>query len=197
MRREERSWAAAVLTAFILVGVICVIMAAVKSCRAKDESSSEAPKDNPSVVAMEDTSSGASRHLPLEGKAEDEYEWEAEFREQIAAQVDVAPARKYIGRCRITVYNATESSWGYQTATGRRSEHLATCAVDPSVIPYGSNVILICADGSEWRLKAIDRGAFSGKWVDVFFDGSELGGIGWLDECFGGEFAEVYIEEAS
>jgi len=112
---------------------------------------------------------------------------------EVVAEV---PPRKFIGTCRLTVYTPDESSYGYQTATGVRSQHLMTCAVDPSVIPYGSNVIIKCADGSEWRLKAVDCGGFSGRWIDIFFDGSELGGIYWLDEVFGGDHADVYVEAA-
>ena len=193
MRREEKSWGTIIICAFALVSVVVIAMAAVKSCRAKDESSSEAVPVmetlSPSVSVDADTS------LPDGGK--DEQPWEAEFREQIAAQVDVAPEREYIGKCRITVYNATESSWGYQTATGRRSEHLTTCAVDPKVIPYGSVVIVIDKDGEEHRFRAVDCGGFSGKWIDIFYDGSEKHGIQWLDECFGGEFAEVWVEVKS
>lgn len=99
-----------------------------------------------------------------------------------------------IGRCRLTVYTPHEGSWGYTTATGKKSMHLMTCAVDPNVIPYGSNVIITCKDGSELRLKAIDCGNFKGNWIDIFFDGSERHGIEWLDEVFGGDFANVRIE---
>lgn len=107
------------------------------------------------------------------------------------------PPRTYIGNCRLTVYTPTETHWGYATATGARSAHLMTCAVDPKVIPYGSNVIIVAKDGSELRLKAIDCGNFKGKWVDIFFDGTERHGIEWLDECFNNEHAEVWIEEVN
>lgn len=99
-----------------------------------------------------------------------------------------------IGLCRLTVYTPSEGSWGYSTATGEKSVHLMTCAVDPKVIPYGSNVIITDKDGEEWRFKAIDCGNFKGNWIDIFFDGTERHGIEWLDEVFGGEFAEVRIE---
>lgn len=101
-----------------------------------------------------------------------------------------------IGRCRLTVYTPSESSWGYSTATGKKSMHLMTCAVDPKVIPYGSNVIITDKDGEEWRFKAIDCGNFSGNWIDIFFDGVERHGIEWLNEVFGGDFANVRIEVA-
>lgn len=104
------------------------------------------------------------------------------------------PPRTYIGTCRLTVYNSTESHHGYNTATGAKSQHLMTCAVDPKVIPYGSNVIIKCADGTEHRCKAVDCGNFSGEWVDIFFDGTIQHGIEWLEECFNNEHAEVWIE---
>lgn len=98
-----------------------------------------------------------------------------------------------IGRCRLTIYTPSETHWGYTTATGVRSEHLATCAVDPRIIPYGSTVILK-ANGNEWRLKAVDCGNFRGKMIDVFYDGSVSAGVSWLVSMFGSEYAEVWIE---
>ena len=129
---------------------------------------------------------------PSEAKVDTEYEWEAEFRAQIEAQM-IPPERKHIGTCRLTVYTPTETHWGYTTATGVKSQHLMTCAVDPKVIPYGSIVIVVDKDGDEHRFKAVDCGGFSSKWVDIFFDGSERHGIEWLDENLG-EWADVWIE---
>ena len=103
-------------------------------------------------------------------------------------------ARKYIGRCRLTIYTPTESHWGYTTATGVKSQHLQTCAVDPSVIPYGNTVILITKDGNELHLKAVDCGNFKGKMIDVFYDGSVKDGVSYLISTFGAEYAEVWIE---
>ena len=140
--------------------------------------------------------STASVIKPSETKVDAEADWEVAFREEVSAQVDIAPERKHIGNCRLTVYTPTETHWGYATATGVKSQHLMTCAVDPKVIPYGSNVIIVAKDGSELRLKAIDCGNFKGAWVDIFFDDSVSHGIQWLDECFGGEWADVYIEVA-
>ena len=108
--------------------------------------------------------------------------------------IDDAYTMKEIGRCRLTVYTPSETSWGYATATGKTSMHLMTCAVDPSIIPYGSNVIITDKDGEEWRFKAIDCGNFSGNWIDIFFEGTEKHGIEWLDEVFGGDFGDVRIE---
>lgn len=103
--------------------------------------------------------------------------------------------RTHIGHCRLTIYTPYETHHGYNTATGVPSQHLMTCAVDPKLIPYGSNVILIKPDGTEHRLKAVDCGNFKGKMIDVFFDGSVSGGVEWLVATFGSEYADVWIEK--
>ena len=101
--------------------------------------------------------------------------------------------RKHVGRCRLTIYTPNETHWGYTTATGVKSAHLVTCAVDPRIIPYGSTIVL-SANGNEWRLKAVDCGNFRGKMIDVFYDGSVSAGVSWLVSMFGSEYAEVWIE---
>lgn len=101
--------------------------------------------------------------------------------------------RKHIGRCRLTIYTPNETHWGYATATGVKSAHLRTCAVDPRIIHYGSTVILKSND-KEWRLKAVDCGNFRGKMIDVFYDGAVSDGVSWLISMFGAEYADVYIE---
>lgn len=103
-------------------------------------------------------------------------------------------SRIHIGRCRLTIYTPYETHYGHTTATGVRSEHLATCAVDPKLIRYHSDVILIKSDGTEHRLKAVDCGNFKGKMIDVFYDGSVSDGVSWLISMFGAEYADVYIE---
>ena len=187
MRNEQKSWGTMVICAFAVVSLIVIGVATFRSCSKQNDESASEPL--PAVEEVVEVTAPA----PVE-KETDEYEWEAEFREQIEEQMQ-APEREYIGRCRLTVYNSTESSWGYATATGAKSQHLMTCAVDPKVIPYGSIVIIVDKDGEEHRFRAVDCGGFSGKWVDIFFDDSVSHGIQWLDECFGGEFAEVWYEE--
>ena len=185
-RNDENSWRTLVIVAFAIVSIVVIVIATVKSCAKQGDGSESAP--TPETVSVMKT-------VEITPKQDDREPWEDEMLAEIEAQMQ-APERRYIGTCRITVYNATENSYGYQTATGVKSQHLMTCAVDPSVIPYGSVVIVIDKDGEEWRFRAVDCGGFSGKWVDVFFDDSEAHGIQWLDECFGGEFAEIYVEVA-
>lgn len=140
-------------------------------------------------------------HAKHEAKSSETYppdtnedEWVPNSIYEAPLYIDEIPERIHIGRCRLTIYNATETHHGYNTATGVKSQHLMTCAVDPGLIPYGSNVILIKADGTEHRLKAVDCGNFRGRMIDVFFDGSVAGGVGWLVEVFGEEYADVWIE---
>lgn len=76
----------------------------------------------------------------------------------------IANANVNMGDFKITYYWPGEDQWGYQTATGVRSSHLYTCAVDPNVIPLGSKLLI---DGEEYI--AVDvGGAVKGDVVDIF-----------------------------
>ena len=183
-RNDENSWRTCVILAFAIVSIVVIVFATIKSCVKQGDGSESAPA--PETVSVMKT-------VEITPKQDERQPWEDEMLAEIEAQM-IPPERRHIGTCRLTVYTPTENSWGYQTATGVRSQHLATCAVDPKVIPYGSIVIVVDKDGEEHRFRAVDCGGFSGKWVDIFFEGSERHGIEWLDECFGGEFAEVYAE---
>ena len=69
-----------------------------------------------------------------------------------------------LGEFKITYYWPGEDDWGYQTASGVKSCHLYTVAVDPDVIPLGS-VLMI--DG--WEYLAVDvGGAVKGNVIDIF-----------------------------
>lgn len=122
--------------------------------------------------------------------SEEKQEKKQDFKKEEVIEVN---GQRKIGRCRLTIYTPTETHWGYTTATGVRSEHLKTCAVDPRIIPYGSTVILKAGD-TELRLKAVDCGNFRGKMIDVFYDGSVSDGVNYLINTFGSEYAEVWIE---
>ena len=97
-------------------------------------------------------------------------------------------------RYRITCYtpNSDGGVWGYATSTGVRSKHLATCAVDPSVIPLGSTVIVYGNNGEVLELLACDVGSgVKGKHIDVFFDGDEADCRAWLDAFGEMQAAEI------
>ena len=90
------------------------------------------------------------------------------------------PVSRNLGEFKITVYTpeCDGGVWGYSTASGQKSEHLSTCAVDPKVIELGSYI-----EVGGLQLKAIDTGsAVKGKVIDVFYDGSIENAISWLSE---------------
>lgn len=105
-----------------------------------------------------------------------------------ATEPDEKPTIVSLGEFRITVYTpyCDGGVWGYQTATGVESKSLRTCAVDPSVIPLGTTILVdgIC-------LKAVDTGsAVKGKVIDIFYDGTIEEAKEWLSQV--GTVHEVY-----
>ena len=95
-----------------------------------------------------------------------------------AEELELVDVIESLGEFRITVYTpyCDGGVWGYQTATGVRSQHLVTCAVDPRVIPLGS-VIQV----GELELVAVDIGsAVNNKVIDIFFDGTQQEAIRWI-----------------
>lgn len=175
--KVDKSLGLIVIIGFCVASIVTILFGLPRQADAAAESSSA---EKPKVITVEHSDDGYT------------YEWEREFFEQVSAQVDVIPEYKCLGEFRLTVYTPYEDKYGYQTATGERSQHLMTCAVDPDVIPYGSTVIIGGKDGL--RLKAIDCGSkVNGKHIDIFFDGSEEGGIEWLTENYG-DYCEVWID---
>lgn len=53
------------------------------------------------------------------------------------------------------------------TASGAPVEEGVTCAVDPEVIPLGSQVHVLYADGTVGTFRATDTGV-KGEWVDIY-----------------------------
>lgn len=85
-----------------------------------------------------------------------------------------------LGQFKITVYTPGSDGgvWGYQTATGVRSKHLQTCAVDPDVIPLGSTI-----EVNGLTLLACDTGsAVQGNVIDIFYDGSDGEACQWVSD---------------
>ena len=92
------------------------------------------------------------------------------------------PKGKNLGTFRLTFY-VPDAQWGYQTATGVRSEHLKTCAVDPAVIPYGSVLQITGDNGQTLTLRAVDCGsAVKGNKIDIVWSGTESAGRKWMAE---------------
>lgn len=105
--------------------------------------------------------------------------------------VEVTQAGTNLGTFKLTFYTPHDDKWGYQTATGVRSEHLKTCAVDPKVIPYGSVLQITGSNGQTLTLKAVDCGsAIKGNKIDIFWDGDTQSGYDWMAKF--GTTHEVY-----
>lgn len=106
------------------------------------------------------------------------------------------PALVSLGEFKITHYCPCPKCCGKQesdpwygiTSTGTKATEGRTIAVDPTVIPYGSDVLLRYADGTEAIFTAEDcGGAIKSKRIDVFMDSHQAA----LVE--GVKFAEVYL----
>lgn len=99
---------------------------------------------------------------------------------EYTATAKSASTGKSLGTFKITVYTpgSDGGSWGYQTATGVRSQHLKTCAVDPKVIPLGSTIYV-----NGLTLLACDTGsAVKGNVIDIFYDGSDSAACKWVSD---------------
>lgn len=104
--------------------------------------------------------------------------------------VEILPPEKlYVGKCKITAYctenyshicndgDSTRTSTGTTPTVGR------TCAVDPNVIPYGSEVII---DGQTYIAEDCG-GAIKGNRVDILFATHEEAlnfGVQYKDVCY-------------
>lgn len=88
---------------------------------------------------------------------------------------------KNLGKFSLTFYTPYEDGWGYQTATGVKSQHLKTCAVDPRIIPYGSVLKITGSNGKVLILKAVDcGGGIKGNKIDIFMDCSQKEGYAFM-----------------
>ena len=75
------------------------------------------------------------------------------------------PTEKFV----VTAYCPCQScsgKWGYQTSTGVSATEGRTIAVDPTVVPYGSKVIV---NGHEYIAEDCG-GAIKGNRLDIFFE---------------------------
>lgn len=113
-----------------------------------------------------------------------------------APVVAVEPEPVSLGEFKITHYCACpkccgkdeSDPWYGITSTGTRATEGRTIAVDPKVIPYGSEVLLRYADGTEHTYIAEDcGGAIKSKRIDVYMDSHRAA----LVE--GVKYAEVYL----
>ena len=102
---------------------------------------------------------------------------------QTAAYSAGSSEGRYLGVCEVTAYCACEKCCGKSdgiTATGTTATQGRTVAVDPSVIPYGSIVII---NGHEYIAEDCG-GGIGGTQIDMFFNSHQDAlnwGRRWLD----------------
>ena len=107
--------------------------------------------------------------------------------EEQAADISATPAvgESYLGAFKCTAYCGCYScseGYGNMTATGVQARAYHTIAVDPSVIPYGTWVVI---NGVRYRAEDCGGGV-NGNHIDIFFDShSEC-------ESFGVRYLDVY-----
>lgn len=138
--------------------------------------------EEPVVVEVEPAQPVAVLAVPVEDKpVEDEPDEERELLE--------------LGTFKITHYCPCSKCCGKWadgiTATGTKATQGRTIAVDPDVIPYGTEVMVVYEDGSEAVYIAEDcGGAIQGNRIDIYMDSHEAALIGGIKS------AEVFVKEA-
>lgn len=122
----------------------------------------------------------------------DDVEEEIYIEEVDAEIVQKTPESTSIGQFRITAYCACEKccfEWADGiTATGTVPTEGRTVAVDPSIIPYGTVIII---DGHEYIAEDCSVNYIHGNEIDIFFNSHDAA----LE--FGIQYAEVFIKESN
>ena len=102
-----------------------------------------------------------------------------------------------LGEFEITAYcggTCCSSGTGI-TASGNVAEEGKTIGVDPDIIPLGSKVKIVFADGTEHVYRADDTGsAINGNIIDLYMGTAESGGHERALQ-FGRQTCKVYIQE--
>ena len=102
-----------------------------------------------------------------------------------------------LGEFEITAYcggTCCSSGTGI-TASGNVAEEGKTIGVDPDIIPLGSKVKIVFADGTEHVYRADDTGsAINGNIIDLYMGTAESGGHERALQ-FGRQTCKVYIRE--
>lgn len=92
------------------------------------------------------------------------YECIAVEKDQLQKEVEELQKWKALGQFTITYYWPGEDIYGSLTSTGAIAKEGKTIAVDPSIIPYGSTVLI---DGKEYLAQDCG-GAIKGNKIDIF-----------------------------
>lgn len=103
------------------------------------------------------------------------------------AEISETYHSKSLGIFKLTAYCPCahcSGGWGKQTSTGTTATAGRTIAVDPSVIPYGTEVVI---NGISY-IAEDTGGAIKGNKIDIFFDSHEEA------ESQGVQYAEVFLK---
>lgn len=111
------------------------------------------------------------------------------IKEEIKIEEEVVEQQlEYLGKFLLTAYCPCElcsEGYGKMTSTGAIAEQGRTIAVDPNIIPYGTNVII---DGHTYIAEDCG-GAINDNHIDIFVENHE---DCYADWCNG--YHDVYIE---
>lgn len=103
------------------------------------------------------------------------------------SEISTAGQSKSLGIFKITAYCPCErcsGEWGTRTSTGATATEGRTIAVDPSVIPYGTEVVI---NGKSY-IAEDTGGAIKGNKMDIYFDSHEAA------ESYGVQYVEVFLK---
>ena len=89
---------------------------------------------------------------------------------KVKAQVEELSKWKALGQFVITFYWPGEDQYGSLTSTGVTAVEGKTIAVDPTVIPYGSTILI---NGNEYIAEDCG-GAIKGNKIDVFVENPKM-----------------------
>lgn len=103
-------------------------------------------------------------------------------RNQLQEQVDELSKWKSLGVFRITAYWYGEDEYGDLTSTGVKAQVNHTIAVDPKIIPYGSEIMI---DGQIYVAEDCG-GAVKNNVIDVWVEHQS--------NSFGVKYKEIYIK---
>ena len=108
--------------------------------------------------------------LSDKNRFEDLYDSVQEDNKYLIAQLEELQKWRTLGQFTVTYYWPGEDIYGRLTSTGAIAEEGRTIAVDPSIIPYGSIVLI---NGKEYVAQDCG-GAIKGNKIDIFVDSPKM-----------------------
>lgn len=119
------------------------------------------------ISLLEDYYSDA---LSDKNRFEDLYDSVQEDNKYLITQLEELQKWRALGQFTVTYYWPGEDIYGRLTSTGAIAEEERTIAVDPSIIPYGSIVLI---NGKEYVAQDCG-GAIKGNKIDIFVDSPKM-----------------------